>query len=289
VQTDTGAAIANALVGLSIYNNAGGGTLSPANPAGLTNAAGNVTFSTLSINAAGTGYRLLATVDIVGNPRLLLRSTPFNVGPVITTTTLAPAVFDSGPSVGRPYRQVLLATGLSGAATWILDSSFCVCSLPPFGLTLSAAGVLSGTPAVNPGPGAPSAAERTSYTFGVRVTDSTGASDTQVLTLQIHDFWENMTVIGPAASPTVNTPFTTTVELRDASNGVLPGVLVHLQITYNAGGATPFDLVATTNTAGVATFSVTINQVGTGYTLVAWAPTVTLTASNISAAFNIVP
>jgi len=290
VQTDTGAAIVGAQVSLSIYNNPGGGTLSPANPTGLTNGAGNVTFSTLSINAAGAGYTLLAAVDIVGNPRLLLRSNPFNVGPVITTTTLAPAVFDSGPSVGRPYRQVLLATGLTGAATWVIDSGPCDCGQPPFGLTLSAAGVLSGTPAVNPGTGGgPSAAERTSYTFGVRVTDSTGATDTQTLTLQIHDFYENMTVLGPTASPTVNTPFLSTVELRDASNAVLPGVLVHLQITNNAGGATPFDLTALTNSVGVATFSVTIDQVGTGYTLVGWAPGATITVSNISAAFNIVP
>ena len=166
---------------------------------------------------------------------------------------------------------------MTGAATWILDSGPCDCGQPPFGLTLSAAGVLSGTPAVNPGPGAPSAAERTSYTFGVRVTDSTGATTTKTLTLQIHDFYENMTVIGPATSPTVNTPFTTTVEV------------VHLQITNNAGGATPFDLTATTNALGVATFSVTINQVGTGYTLVGWAPGGTITVSNISGAFNIVP
>ena len=121
------------------------------------------------------------------------------------------------------------------------------------------------------------------------MTDSTGATTTKTLTLQIHDFYENMTVIGPATSPTVNTPFTTTVEVRDAASAVLPGVLVHLQITNNAGGATPFDLTATTNALGVATFSVTINQVGTGYTLVGWAPGGTITVSNISGAFNIVP
>jgi hypothetical protein len=77
------------------------------------------------------------------------------------------------------------------------------------------------------------------------------------------------------------------VGLRDGSNAVIPGALVHLQMTNNAGGATPFDLTAITNSEGNATFWVTIDAAGTGYTLVAWAPGSEITVSNISAAISV--
>ena len=95
-----------------------------------------------------------------------------------------------------------------------------------------------------------------------------------------------MNVIAPT-SATVDSPFLVTVSLRDASSAVVPGALVHLQITNNVAGATSFDLIATTNTDGNATFSVTIDKVGNGYTLVGWSPAGTVKLSNISDPINV--
>ncbi|MEO8595981.1 MAG: IPT/TIG domain-containing protein, partial [Candidatus Solibacter sp.] len=83
--------------------------------------------------------------------------------PTVTTTTLTPGV------VGTAYSQTLAANGGSGPYTWSVASG----SLPP-GLTLSASGVISGTPTT---PGA--------YMFTVRVTGSDGASSTLQLGLDI--------------------------------------------------------------------------------------------------------
>lgn len=81
----------------------------------------------------------------------------------ITTTALPAGV------VGTPYSQTLLATGGSGAKTWTVDSG----SLPA-GLTLSSAGVISGTP---------TAAGTPSVTF--KVTDSGATSVTKALTVTV--------------------------------------------------------------------------------------------------------
>ena len=219
-------------------------------------------------------------------------ATPITVTPSITTPALlAPAVYDDGPGTGggRAYRQVLKAAGVTGTGTWTIEPCP-TCTGLPFGLSLSSAGVVSGTPDARIPPGVPpppDAAERTNFTFAARVT-SGGAFVTRTFTIPIHDYWENMTVSAPTGW-TVNSAFTVTVNVRDGSNAVLPGVLVHLQMTNNAGDATPFDLVATTNATGNAIFSVTIDQLGTGYTLVAWAPSGTITVSNISGPITISP
>ena len=84
-------------------------------------------------------------------------------GPLTISTTTLPT-----GGVGAAYSTALAATGGVSTRTWSLDSGL----LPP-GITLSAAGVLSGTPTV------PARAAVT-----VRVTDSSG-SDTQALTVNI--------------------------------------------------------------------------------------------------------
>jgi hypothetical protein len=237
----------------------------------------------------GGGFTTVAS----GSPFVMLNDlAQFRPISIITAATLPPAVFDDGPGTGggRPYRQVLRASGITGTPTWTVDPC-ASCNGLPFGLSLSSAGIISGTPDAHVPPATPpppDAAERTSYTFIARVTDSSGASAARQFTVPIHDFYENMTVSGPEAA-TVGSPFNVTVGLRDGSDAVIPGALVHLQITYNAGGATPFDLIATTNSDGNASFSVTIDAAGTGYTLVAWAPGTTITASNISGSFTVSP
>lgn len=96
--------------------------------------------------------------SVVTTPALLTVNGPL----MITTSTLAAG------TVGAAYNAALTAAGGVSTRAWSLDSGV----LPP-GITLSAAGVLSGTPTV------PARAAIT-----VRVTDSSG-STTQALTLNI--------------------------------------------------------------------------------------------------------
>ncbi len=93
-----------------------------------------------------------------------------NSVPNITTTSLP------NGSRGTAYSQTLAASGGNGTLVWSLASG----SLPP-GLSLSSAGVISGTPTV-----------ATAKTFTVRVADSDGVTgsadeDTQSLTVTILD------------------------------------------------------------------------------------------------------
>jgi hypothetical protein len=83
--------------------------------------------------------------------------------PRITTLTLP------GGTVGLPYNQSLQATGGTGALTWILSGG----SLPAM-LSLSPAGVLSGTP-TNTG----------TSNFTVTVRDTLNQSDTQALSIAV--------------------------------------------------------------------------------------------------------
>ena len=85
------------------------------------------------------------------------------VPPSITTTTLP------GGTVGKLYNQSLQATGGTGALTWSLASG----SLPA-ALSLSPAGVISGTPTKDG-----------TANFTVRVRDALNQSDTQSLSITI--------------------------------------------------------------------------------------------------------
>ncbi len=84
--------------------------------------------------------------------------------PDIQTTSLPDA------TSGQSYSETLTATQGTPPYSWSVASG----SLPP-GLTLSAGGVISGTPS---GEGA--------FGFDVRVTDSLGPSDTQTLSIQLN-------------------------------------------------------------------------------------------------------
>jgi hypothetical protein len=101
--------------------------------------AGSVTVKVVSLGVAGSG------------------SYTYNPGPAL----LFPA--PPGGEVGVAYSDQLTVTGGTSPFTWSVSAG----TLPP-GLTLSASGgLLSGTPTT-----------ADSYTFTVKVTDSSGLSDT---------------------------------------------------------------------------------------------------------------
>lgn len=106
------------------------------------------------------------TVEVSdGADRAATRSFSLTVerAPSIQTTSLPPG------DVGEPYTAQLAATGGTGAYTWsLIDGAL------PDGLTLSPAGLITGTPTT-----------LGSATFTVRVTDEAAATDSRALTLVV--------------------------------------------------------------------------------------------------------
>jgi len=114
----------------------------------------------------------------------------------VSTSTLPNA------TVGTPYSQALLTGGGIPLFTWVITTG----SLPP-GLSMSNAGVISGTPTSNG-----------SFTFTVQVTDSGNRTATKTLTLSVSVTPLSITT---AALPNgqISVPYSQAVA---ATGGVLP-------------------------------------------------------------------
>ena len=170
-----------------------------ANP-GYTFAGG---FNNATINSAGAQVSVTGS----GSGNSVTVSRAFNI-PRIDTATLP------GGTSGQSYNQTLQATAPgSPSITWSLASGS-----PPAGLSLSAAGVISGTP---------SAAGTSNFT--VRAANTCGSFDTRELSI----------TIGP---PLFTVPalaaFTTAVEsLTNVIHGINTGVTNVVSITINGSNA----------------------------------------------------
>src|SRR5229473_7536883 len=126
--------------------------ISGANITGTPTAAGTFTFRVLATDTAGAmGYSALFSVTIAA-------------GVTITTSSPLP-----DGAVGDAFSLTLALTGGSPAYTWTRPSGTL-----PTGLSLSTAGVISGTPSVT-GP----------FTFDVLVTDGNGSTDRTTLAITI--------------------------------------------------------------------------------------------------------
>jgi hypothetical protein len=130
---------------------------------------------TVLLSGGDDGVNVLASTEVYYNP---VAQTPV----VITTTSVPNGV------ISQPYVQLLLEQNRSGPITWSLASG----TLPP-GITLSANGILSGTPtAVG------------SFTFTVQVTDgisTTTASFTVNVSLAALVFTSNTMPAAGAGRP----------------------------------------------------------------------------------------
>lgn len=151
-------------------------------------------------------------------------------GPLSIATTSLPA-----GNAGSVYSATLTAAGGTSPYSWTLDSG----SLPA-GLSLSSAGVISGTPASSG-----------SASFTVRVTDSQAspASVTRALTLQVNPA---VLVISTSALPNgaTGTAYSTTLV---ASGGIAPYTWTIASGSLPAGLALdPGGVISGTPTAAVA-------------------------------------
>ncbi len=185
---------------------------------------------------------------------------PSTASPV-TETVGQPPVQITGPAtlpagvVNTTYSQTFTAAGGTGTLTWSLASG----SVP--GLSLSAAGVLSGTPTT-----------AGSFPLTVRVQDTAGQANTVVLTLTVN---AALSITGPAALPPafVNLSYSQTFTATGGTgtltwslaSGSVPGLTLSaagvLSGTPSTAGSFPLN-VRVQDTAGqapVGVFALTVN------------------------------
>ncbi len=171
-------------------------------PAGLTLSSAGLVSGTPT--AAGSSTFIVQVTDASSRTATKALTLQVSASITITTTTLP------GGTVGTSYSQQLSAAGGATPYAWTIASG----SLPA-GLTLSASGVISGTPTAA---GSPS--------FTVRVTDAASRTATQSLTITV----SSSLTIGTTSLP-----------------GGIVGVGYSQQLAA-AGGTTPYAWVVSSGT-----------------------------------------
>lgn len=155
--------------------------------------------------------------------------------------TLAPATLPDATQ-GTPFSQALTASGGIAPYTFAVTEG----ALPP-GLTLSSAGVISGTPST-----------MGSFSFTITATDSLGCPGTQAYTMIIAG--PNCPVIDvqppTLVAPILGTPYSATIT---ASGGIAPYVFTVSAGMLPAGLSLSFagDITGTPTASGTFSFTVT--------------------------------
>jgi hypothetical protein len=233
--------------------------VSGALPAGLTLSAGGAVSGTPT--AAGT---FSFTVQVTStNPSLGANFSPLTatqsftvvVYPVLAITTQTA----SAGTVGAPYSQMFTATGGAGPSTytWSVASG----TLPP-GLTLSAAGVLSGTPTTSG-----------TFSLSVQVSSQVPTLGTQTASQAfsvVIAAVPSLTITGTLGGGTAGVPYSATL---GATGGYGTGTYVFSVVfgalpaglTLSAGGA----LSGTPTAVGTSTFTVQVTSTQSGQPLTA--------------------
>jgi len=141
---------------------------------------------------------------------------------IISPLSIATGSLANG-TVGIAYSQSIAATGGTPSYTWTIASG-----VLPAGLSLSASGVISGTPTTAGGP--------TSVTF--KVTDSTGVSATSILSITINNPPLSIAT-GSLANGTVGTGYSQTLTATGGTGiftwSIISGALP-LGLSLNASG-----------------------------------------------------
>jgi len=252
-------------------------------------AVGTATFSIAS-GTLPSGLTLSASGVLSGTPTqsgsfpITVKVTDSNgctgVGPTYTLVITCQTITVTNPAnntgtVGSPFSETFTQSGANGTATFTTSSTL------PAGLTLSAAGVLSGTPT-----------QSGSFPIVVTVTDSNGCTGTgSTYTLVIN--CQTITVINPANnSGTVDSPFSATFTQSGAIGGAT-FTLASGSLPAGLNLSTSGVLSGTPQVPGTFTITVTVTDsngcTGTGpaYTLTIGCQTITVTnPSSNSGTYN---
>jgi|GEM_PF-1187038 len=273
-------------VTLGIAVNPGGGTLTGAGPVSPTN--GVATFSALSINKSGVGYRLTASgAGLTGTDT----SGVFNV------TGAAPAQLAFGVQPSATVANVIMAPAVTvnlldqfgNPATVNNNSVSLAIANNPGGGTLSGStSVIANSSGVATFANLSINKTGTGYTFSATSTGLTGATSAA---FNITPAAENQVVFvqqpttataGAAIAPAI------TVAVQDNFGNVVTGSTAPVTLAFgtNAGGGTLSGTLTQNAVNGVATFpNIRINRAGSAYTLTASSGTL---RASTSSAFNIV-
>lgn len=193
-----------------------------------------------AVGPTGSGALTVLSViarDCANGPVAAVPGPAGSVPIASSAITLAPPALPNG-APGTPYSQTIVASGASGAVTFDVAAG----TLPP-GLTLSAAGLLSGTPTT-----------AGTYNFTARATEAGGCFGSRAYSVSIQCA---SIVLSPVYLPdgAVGSAYTATVW---ASNTLAPATFTVTAGSLPAGLslATDGQLTGTPTTAGPAMFTI---------------------------------
>jgi hypothetical protein len=187
----------------------------------------------------------IATLDMAGTPTLTATvGSVTGSSPIAIHLALSPATLPTA-TAGQSYTATMSATGGSGQYVYSVVSGTL-----PTGLTLSSAGLFSGTATIA-GP----------YAFTVQATDSTrpGATGTQACTLTVNPGAADLLVVSGQSSVTAGTGFPVTITAKDAWGNTASGYNGSVTFTSSDGQPVLVSPASFTLTRGVGTAIVTLD------------------------------
>jgi hypothetical protein len=244
-------------------------------PAGLTLSSSGVISGTPT--AATSGVSFSVRVQDSGSPAQVVTSGTFTIRVaaklVVVTASLPAATY------GKTYSQSLSASGGLGTYSWSLASGS---GQLPTGLSLSASGVISGTPtAVG------------SFPITVRVADGSQPQQqvaTQALTIVVSPQYNVVFTVQPSnSSPGSQITPSVKVMVTDSKGNAVKGAVCQASLAVNPGNGTlSGSTTATTGNNGIAIFaSQSINNTGNGYQMLVTVTSPAGGGSVLSVPFNI--
>ena len=216
-------------------------TLSPAGlVAGVSPSSGTANFTATVADSASHTAQLAFTVSITNL--------------LTITTTNPPAAY-----TGSAYSQTLQAAGGSGSGYTFSVSA--PGNLATFNLSLSGAGVISGTPTSTTG---------SPVSFTAKVTDSASNTATATITIPVYSPVTLAPPAGALAAATTNVPYTATITASGGSGSYSNWKVTGLSdnLTSNSSGGT-LTISGTPNAAATAppvSFNVSVQDNNTGVT-----------------------
>ncbi|WP_164016793.1 beta strand repeat-containing protein [Pyxidicoccus trucidator] len=272
---------------VAIGNNPGVGILNGTRT--VSAVAGVATFSTLSITRTGAGYTLTAAATGLTTGT----SAAFNVTPGAATTlaffTNPPNVVTAGAAI-TPDVRVGVRDSFGNTVTTSTATITLSLSANPGGSTLGGTLTVNAVDGVAIFPGLTLNRAANNYRFAAAstgLTSTTSALFNVTAGAASQLAFTTQPTANVAAGATFSTSVRVTVQDSLGNTVTTPALSVSMAIGNNPGGATLGGTTTVTTASGVATFaSITLNRVGTGYTLVASSGVLTAATSS---AFNVTP